>query len=348
MYIEILLKDMYNYYVNIYLREDFIMKKRNIAIRALSLMLSIALAVCAFATLSFAAGEAQAFVNAVNTLNGFDTETELEQKHEALLDADEKLDAYLAISGHTVNDSAVKSACTTLTQIKTEMFIKYVELAFDYNEDDDYPNTRKYLNRAELLVLEIDKTDRNASAQLSTYNSICAELKEPEETCATFILRVEEALAATSYGVMKEKYEAALYLEGDITLEGYEGIEEAKEKLVEIETKIVTAVISAKGFIDAVDNIYSEKNVIVGVNKARAAYKGLDATIDGVPEAKERLDSIVRTHDKAADAGNELAKETSTLVYALVLGTGTAEGSGEFDIAAWFSDLVDSVMGMFS
>lgn len=311
-------------------------------------MLSLALAICAFATLSFAAGEAQAFVSAVNTLNGIDIDTKLEQKHEALLNADEKLDAYLAISGNSVNDSAVKSACATLTDIKTEMFIRYVELAFDYNEDDDYPNTRKFLDRAEALVLEIDKSDRNASAQLSTYNSICAELKEPEETCATFILRVEEALAATSFGVMKEKYEAALYLEGDITLEGYEGVEEAREKLEEIELKIVEAVLSAADFINAVDNIYSEDNVIIGVKKAKTALKGLDTTIDGVADAKERLDSIVRSHDKAADAGNELARETSTLVYALVLGTGSSEGSGEFDIAAWFSDLVDSVMGMFS
>ena len=83
-------------------------------------MLSLALAICAFATLSFAAGEAQAFVSAVNTLNGIDIDTNLEKKHEALLAADEKLDAYLAISGHTVNDSAIKSSCTTLTKIKTE------------------------------------------------------------------------------------------------------------------------------------------------------------------------------------------------------------------------------------
>ncbi len=325
------------------------MKKRNIAARLVALLLALTLGICACAMTAFAAGEATAFVNAVNALDALDIETELEEKHTALLAADEKLDAYLAVDGNSVNDTAVKSSCTKLTSIKTDMFVKYVELAYDYNEDNDYPNTRKYLDRADALLLEIDRSDRNASTQISTYNSIVAELKDPEETCATFILRVEEALAATSFAVVKEKYEAALYLESKITLEGYEGIDEAKGKLEEIELYIVESIISASDFINAVDNIYSEKNVIIGVKKAKAAYNGLDATIDGVPEAKERLDSIVRAHDKAADAGNELATETSTLVYALVLGTGSSSGSsGEFDIAEWFSGIVDSIMGMFS
>ena len=325
------------------------MKRRNIAIRFLALALAITLGICSCVMTSFAAGEAQAFVDAVNTLKSFDIDTEFEEKHEALLLADEKLDAYLAISGNSVNDSAVKTSCKTLTAEKTDMFVKYVELAYEYNEDNDYPNTRKYLDRAENVLLDIDRSDSYANSQIATYEGIARELKEPEETCAAFVLRVEEALAATTFAVVKEKYEAALYLEDDIELEGYEGVEQAREKLEEIELYIVQSIISAADFINAVDNIYSERNVIVGVKKAKAEYSGLDATIDGVPEAKERLDSIVRAHDKAADAGNELAKETSTLVYALVLGTGTASSSsGDFDIAGWFSDLVDSVMEMFN
>ncbi len=325
------------------------MKKRNILPRLAALVLALALALGACAITVLAAGEAQAFVSAVGVLEGYDTETELEEKHEALLLADEALEAYLAIDGNTVNDSAVSSAYKRLTAVKTEMFVKYVDMAYEYNEDDDYPNTRKYLDRADALVDDIDRNDKNASALVMTFTRLEGELKDPESTCASFILRVNEAKAAKSFAEIKSKYEAALYLDDEITLVGYEGVEEARAALEDIETYIIEAIISAADFITAVDNIYSEESVSVGVKKAKAAYSGLDPTIDGVPEAKERLDFIIRSHSKAATAGNNVAKETSMLVYSLVLGNASAKAGGDsFDIGEWFNGLFEQITSLFN
>ncbi len=323
------------------------MKNTGIFSRILALVLAITLCVGGVTVTALAAGEATAFNNAVTAAGALDTATKLDKKYAAIVEADKALEAYLALDGKSASDSAVKSNVATLKTIKTEVYIACAELAYEHHEDNDYPNTRKYLDCAEYLYSGIDQSNSLASSQYSVCSKIAEELKPAEEICEAFILHVQEALEATSYEVKNAKYESACNLEGDITLDEYEGLAEAIEALVVIEDQLLESILSAREFKNAVDNIFAEKNVLVGVNKARVLYREIDPTIEGVPEAKARLDSIAKAHSSSVKAGNKAFKSASGVIYGLILND-TPSSSSEmgFDFGGWINDLLGQIPGL--
>lgn len=293
----------------------------------LSLVLAVAILCSAFSVLALAEGsEALAFCEAVSEL---EAKTELEEQAVALAAADVAFAAYLAAGGRKT-DPAIADKYEIFVAIKSDMFVSYVVLASDAHSSGNYPQTRANLDLAGAILdsVELSELSDVATSFRGEYLSIVDELRAPEEISASFVARANAAKNATTFAEAKKNYDAAKSSEGSLTLEGYPGIEEAKQLLVEVQQYITECTVGATAFLAAVEGVYSASSFFAGIEAAYEEYEALtDVTVTGVPEAKATLDNMVSRHNSGADKANSMVKDMNSVIYGLILGD--EKGTGD-------------------
>ncbi len=308
------------------------MKKILLLKGALAILLVLSVIFSSLSLLAVAAtAEADAFCNAVSELEG---KSEITEQAQALVAAEEALAAYLAISGNKKTDAAISSKYRSLVAIKNDMFIHYVSEAVDAHESGNYPATRENLNLAEAILLTLGEEELTNAALgfRSEYMEIEEELREPEETCANYVLRAKAAKEAKNFAEAKRNYDSAKLIEKNLSLDGYPGIEEAAATLSEVQAYLASCTVGAAGFLAAVDNVYSAGNFFEGVEAAYEAYEALeDTTVTGVPEAKSTLDLMVVAHNSGADKANAMVADMNSVIYGLILGSEKGTGNPFID-----------------